>query len=474
MSTVRSRMDEMQRLRDEDARRIFHPLAPMRDHRQRGPTLFVHGEGIYLEDSEGNRLIDGLSGLWNVCIGHGRREVADAVFEQMQRLEYAPNFFGFSSPPAIELAIKLGELAPEGLTRVFFVNSGSEAVETAFKIARLVHHVEGRPEKVKVIARWHGYHGATLGAVAATGLRRYWELIGPVAPGVSHIPPPYCYRCPWNKAYPSCGLDCAEELEKAILAEDPATVAAFIAEPIQATGGVIIPVEEYLPRVRDICSKYDVFFIADEIVTGFGRTGKMFGVNHSQVVPDMMTLSKGLSSAYLPIGVTLIQEEIYDRITLAAGEEDLVFFHGFTTGGHPTCSTAAVKNIEIILRENLPGRASDLGAYFQERLKELYAFDIVGDVRGLGLIAAVELVKDRTTRETYDSKLGVGRAVVKEAFDRGLICRAVGGLDIIALAPPLVITQEQLNTIVTTLGDAIHAVQERLKETGKPSPEEEG
>jgi adenosylmethionine-8-amino-7-oxononanoate aminotransferase len=325
---------------------------------------------------------------------------------------------------------------------------------------------------VKVISRWHGYHGATLGAVAATGLRKYWELIGPVAPGFSHIPPPYCYRCPWDKAYPSCELDCAKELEKAILAENPATVAAFIAEPVQATGGVIVPVDEYLPSVREICNQYDVFFIADEIVTGFGRTGKMLGIDHSGVVPDMITLSKGLSSAYLPIGTTLIQEEIYDRIAVAAGEEDLVFFHGFTTGGHPTCSIAAVKNIDIMLRDNLPGRASTLGVYFLERLKELYEFDIVGDVRGLGLIAAVELVKDRTTRETFDTKLGVGRAVVKEAFEQGLICRAVGGLDIIALAPPLVITQEQLDTVVTTLREAIQVVQEQLKKTGWPSLKE--
>jgi adenosylmethionine-8-amino-7-oxononanoate aminotransferase len=240
-------------------------------------------------------------------------------------------------------------------------------------------------------------------------------------------------------------------------------VAAFIAEPVQATGGVIVPPPEYLPRIREICDKYNVLYIADEIVTGFGRTGTMFGVNQSSVVPDMMTLSKGLSSAYLPVGVTLLREALYERILAAAGEGDFNFFHGFTTGGHPTACAAAAKNIEIILREDLPGQARTLGAYFQEQLHGLHEFDIVGDVRGQGMIAAVELVADRATREMFDPQLGVGRAVVKEAFERGLICRAVGGLDIIALSPPLVITRQQVDTLVGTLAEAIRTVQMRLK-----------
>lgn len=450
-------------LKAEDSRRLFHPLAAILEHRQAGPTIFVRGEGIYLTDIDGNRYIDGLAGLWNVNIGHGQPAVREAVAAQMAELEYAPSFFGFSSVPAIELAKMLGELAPSGMTRVFYTNSGSEAVETAIKLARFLQRVRGFSDRYKVISRLKGYHGATIATMSATGLENYWKMVGPLVPGFVHIPPPNCYRCPWGKEPDSCHRECADALEEKILSEGPETVAAFIAEPVMATGGVIVSPDGYVQKVREICDRHGVLYIDDEVVCGLGRTGELFGVDHWQTVPDMITSAKGISSAYLPLGATLIREALYEELVAYAERQgDAKFFHGFTTGGHPTVCAAALANLRIITGEDLVDRARRVGAHLQARLQGLRDLPLVGDVRGKGLIAAVELVRDRTTRECFDAAMGVGPAVTMETFRHGLICRAVGGSDIIALSPPLVITEAEVDRMVSILRDAIEAVAARV------------
>jgi putrescine---pyruvate transaminase len=439
---------------------IFHPLVPLLSHRAAGPTMFVHGEGIYLDDRAGNRYIDGLSGLWNVNIGHGDPRVREAVFAQMEQLEYAPSFFGYTSEPAETLARELQAHAPGGPWMVFFTNGGSEAVETAIKLARVIQHVRGFPDRDKIISRLRGYHGSTIATTSATGIENYRRNIGPLAPGFSQVPPPYCYRCPWGKEPDSCGLECVQAVEQAILEEGPETVAAVIAEPVMATGGVIVPERDgYLQELRAVCDRHGVLFVDDEVVCGFGRTGRYFGVDHAGVVPDMMSLAKGISSAYLPMGALMLREELYLELEEhARAEGDFMLFHGFTTGGHPTACAAAVANLRVIADDGLVEKAARIGQRLQSGLRGLRRSPIVGDVRGQGLIAATELVADQETREPFDPALKVGQRVVREAFNRGLICRAVGGSDIVALAPPLIITEEQVDTVVDLLGQAIDRV----------------
>ncbi len=445
---------------------IFHPLVPLLGHRDAGPTMFVHGEGIYLDDRDGNRYIDGLSGLWNVNIGHGDARVREAVFAQMEQLEYAPSFFGYTSEPADALARELQGLAPGGPWMVFFTNGGSEAVETAIKLARYIQGVRGFPDRHKIISRLRGYHGSTIATTSATGIENYRRNIGPLAPGFSQVPPPYCYRCPWGKEPSSCALECVTAVEQAILDEGPETVAAVIAEPVMATGGVITQERDgYLQELRAVCDRHGVLYIDDEVVCGFGRTGRYFGVEHAGVVPDMMSLAKGISSAYLPMGALMLREELYLELEdHARVNGDFMLFHGFTTGGHPTACAASLANLGVIRDDRLVERAALIGERLQSGLRALRRSPIVGDVRGQGLIAAVELVADPDAREPFDPAWKVGQRVVREAFGAGLICRAVGGSDIVALAPPLIITEEQVDTVVDLLGQAIDRVATSLTE----------
>lgn len=444
---------------------IFHPLVPLLAHREAGPLVFVKGEGIHLVDCDGNRYIDGLSGLWNVNIGHGDTRVQEAVARQMAELEYAPSFFGYSSPPAEELGEQLRDSARGGPWRVFFTNSGSEAVETAIKLARYIQRVRGFPDRYKIVSRLRGYHGSTLATSAATGLENYWVRIGPLPEGFLHVPAPYCYRCPLGQDPGSCALACARAVEERIVEEGPETVAAVIAEPVMATGGVIPSPDGYLQELRQICDRHGVLYIDDEVVCGFGRTGEYFGVDHWDVVPDMLTMAKGLSSAYLPIGGVLVKASLYEELeAFAETEGDYAVFHGFTTGGHPTACAAAVANLGVVRDDGLVERSATLGAYLLERLRELAPHHLVGDVRGLGLIACVELVADKETREPFAKELRVGPRVVAEALSRGLICRAVGGSDIVALAPPLIVSRDDVDVIVDTIRESIEVIAAELEE----------
>ncbi len=439
-------------LRRADLAHVVHPFALLRTIPEEGPRIIERGDGVFVWDAAGREYIDGLAGLWCVNVGHGRKEIADAVGEQMARLAYAPTFFGYSNRPAIELAERLTTRTPPGLTRVLFTNGGSESNETNIKIARYYWKLNGRPEKVKVISRRGAYHGVSLGALSATGIPRFWTMFEPLVPGFSHIMPPYCYRCELGKTYPECGLACAGELEAAIRREGPDTVAAFIAEPVLGGGGVVVPPPGYLRDVQAICRRHDVLLIVDEVITGFGRTGRFFACDHWGIEPDLLSLAKGITSAYLPMGAAVVHERIY-RDLERKGPADLPFLHGFTSGGHPVAAAAALRNLEILERERLADNAADVGAHLKARLEALRDLPVVGDVRGLGLMLGVELVRRRDGAGRAEADPVLGARVARLAYQAGLILRSLAGT--IALAPPLVLSRAQADEIARLLRQAI-------------------
>ncbi|MBN1401451.1 MAG: aspartate aminotransferase family protein [Anaerolineae bacterium] len=435
-----------------DREHLLHPLHHPSQHAD--APIWVQGQGAIMRDAQGREFIDGLGGLWNVNVGHGRRELAEAAAEQMRTLGYCSSYIGSSNIPAIRLAERLAELSYRSLNAVYFASGGAEANESAFKTARFYWKAQGKPDKVKVISRTYAYHGVTLAAMSATGMPAYWPMFEPRVPGFLHIESPYPYF--FDKAAPgeTIGQAAARLLEEAIQREGPDTVAAFIAEPVQGAGGVIVPPEDYFPRVREICSKYEVLFIADEVITGFGRTGEWFALTHWGVAPDIMAFAKGVTSGYLPLGGILISDEIADVMASVPAERR--WMHAYTYSGHPTCCAVGLKNIEIIEREGLVGRAAEAGRYLIEQLSTLYSLAAVGEVRGLGMMAAVELVADREARRPFDSAERVGPRVQRAMFERGLFTRTRG--DVICLAPPLSTSDEILDRIVQIVGDSISAV----------------
>lgn len=443
----------------DDLRYILHPATPLKTHREEGPKILVEGNGIYVKDIEGRQFIDGLSGLWNVNIGHGRSEIGDAVREQIATLAFAPSFFGFSNLPSIELARRLVDMTPAPLTRVFYTSGGSESNESAFKIARYYFKLNAQPDRFKIISRHMAYHGVSMGALSATGIAGHRDMATPLVPGFSFIPAPYCYRCELGLTYPACELACAKVLEQKLQEEGPDTVAAFIGEPIMGAGGAIVPPPEYWPTIQEICRKHGVLLILDEVITGFGRTGKRFALEHWNLTPDMLSLAKGISSGYVPLGATLITEEIY-RDLVEKAPSGTPFPHGFTYNGHPVACVAALKNLDILEQEQLVAQAAEVGSYFQDRLRALQEHPLVGDVRGMGLIAGVELVRDKATRERFEPVGSAGALVTGLAYERGLICRSIG--DTVAFAPPLCITRGQVDDMLAIFAAALDRAQQHL------------
>jgi putrescine---pyruvate transaminase len=443
----------------DDLAYILHPATPLKSHSEEGPKILVEGHGIYVKDLEGRQFIDGLAGLWNVNIGHGRTEIGAAMREQSDKLAFAPSFFGFSNLPAIALAKKLIDMTPPRLTRVFYTSGGSESNESAFKIARYYFKLNGQPDRVKIISRHQAYHGMSMGALSATGITSHRDMAGPLVPGFHFIPAPHCYRCELGLTYPTCELACARALEQKIQEEGPETVAAFIGEPIMGAGGAIVPPPEYWPMIEAICRKYGVLLILDEVMTGFGRTGKRFALEHWDLQPDMLSLAKGISSGYVPLGASIITEEIY-RDLLDKAPAGAPFPHGFTYNGHPVACVAALKNLDILDQEHLVEQAAEVGAYFQERLRTFADYPLVGDVRGMGLLAGVELVRDKPSKEPFEPIGTAGALVATKAFERGLICRAIA--DTVAFAPPLCITQSQVDDVLQIFAAALDDGQQEL------------
>lgn len=439
----------------EDQAHMIHPLHHPSDHIE--PQIWVKGQGAVMTDANGREFIDGLGGLWNVNVGHGRKELAAVAQEQMSTLAYCSSYAGSSNVPAIQLASRLAELSYPDLNTVYFASGGAESNESAFKTARFYWKAKGRPDKVKVISRYHGYHGVTMAAMSATGIPGFWPMFEPRVPGFLHIDPPYPYR--FGKAAPgeSIGLAAARLLEEAIQREGADTVAAFIAEPVQGAGGVIVPPDDYFPRVREICSKYEVLLVADEVITGFGRTGEWFGLTHWGVQPDIMSFAKGVTSGYLPLGGIMVSDEIHQAMQQTPPGRR--WMHAYTYSGHPTCCAVALKNVEIIEREGLVARAAVSGKRLLDGLETLYALDAVGDVRGLGMMAAVEVVADRATKTPFDPAERMGPRIYKEMLKRGLFTRVLP--NVVYVAPPLVTTDEQIDRIVEVIGESVQAATRR-------------
>lgn len=435
----------------EQDKKQLHPLQHPKAHQD--PLVIERAEGVWLYTVDGRQILDGMAGLWNVDIGYGNRELAQAAFDQMTQLAFTSNFAGMTNIPASRLADKLSGYAYPKLKMTFFASGGSEANDTAFKTARYYWKRMGKPDKVKIIARRGAYHGITLATTFATGIERYHKMFGPPLPGFLHIVAPNPYRFEGDlRAGESIGQAAARALEEAIQREGPDTVAAFIAEPVQGVGGVIVPPDDYFPRIREICDQYNVLFIADEVITGFGRTGEMFALRHWNVEPDILSFAKGITSGYQPLGGIQISDGIREAIESAPDTDS--WMHGFTYSGHATACAVGLKNLEIMERENVAERSRRLGERLLTGLQSLKEFGIVGDVRGIGLLCGVEIVADKTSKQP-DAAMA-GRAY-KAALDRGLRSRAVGG-NTLAFSPPLTITEDEVDEIVKRLGSALDSL----------------
>lgn len=428
----------------EQDKRQLHPLH--HPTRTGSPIVVERADGVWLHTTDGRKILDGMAGLWNVNVGYGRAELAQAAQEQMEKLAYTSNFAGMTNLPASELAYKLSGYAYPSLKTTFFTSGGSESNDTAFKTARYFWKRQGQPGKVKIISRHHAYHGITLAATSATSIPRYHRMFGPLMPNFAycHAPNPYRYEGE-RRAGESVGEAAARDLAETIQREGPETVAAVIAEPVQGVGGVIVPPEEYFPRVRAICDEQDVLLIADEVICGFGRTGEMFALNRYGVEPDILAFAKGVTSGYLPLGGIQISDRILDAMNSAPVEDS--WMHGYTYSGHAAACAVALRNIAILGEEKLAAHAAQMGERLRAGLSGLREFGAVGDVRGLGLLCAVEFVKDQETKEP-DTELAL--KIQNEAAARGVRVRALSGS--VAFSPPLVISEEEVDLIVETIG----------------------
>lgn len=425
---------------------------------EEGPKLIVKGKGMKLWDIHGKEYIDGMSILWVVNVGHGREEIIEAMRQQAEKISYVSLFGGYAHEPALQLAEKLASILPGDLNHVFFAGSGSEAIETAVKIAKQYFHVIGEPKRYKIIARWESYHGVTYGALSVAGIRQNRNFFEPLVPGFLHFNPPYCYRCPYKLNPNTCSLQCVDELENLILAEGPKTIAAVVIEPVMSAIGSLVPPKDYLKRVREICDKYGILLIFDEVNNGFGRTGRMFAMERWGVIPDMVTFGKGITSGYAPLSATVISDKVFEPF------KKWMLMHGLTFGGHPVSTAAALKNIEIIERERLWENADKMGEYLGERLKELLEFDIVGDVRGIGFHWTVEYVANKETMERIPGKFWVAARIEKEMLKRGVYL-ARASVDRTYIAPPLIATKEDIDFIVDKLKESVAVIQDQfLKE----------
>jgi len=446
-----------------DQAHLIHPLHHGSEAAE--PLVVVEGHGAMIKDIHGNEYIDGLSGLWNVSVGHGREELARAAHDQMKKLAYFSNYVGSSNIPAVELATKLIGLTYPNLSGVYFTCGGAEANESAFKTARFYWKAKGKPNKTKVIARQNAYHGVTLQTMSATGMAPYWKMFEPRVPGYLHIQAPYPYRFEGAKPGESVGHAAARELEEAIVREGADTVAAFIAEPIIGGGGVLVPPDDYFPKIREICTKHEILFIGDEVITGFCRTGQWFALTHWGVQPDIQSFAKAVTSGYAPLGGIVVSREIHDMMNSVPPADR--WMHAYTYSGHPMCCAVGLANLEIMERERLWERSAKMGTRLHQGLlglqKDLAA---IGDVRGgKGLLCAAELVSDRGSKAGFPADQKVGLRVRREMEKRGLVTRirsyplADGSVsEQIFFAPPLVITEAQVDRILEAVRGAIKAV----------------
>ena len=430
-------------LQELDSQHFRHPFTDHKELSEVGSRVITSAEGVYLWDSEGNKILDGMAGLWCVNVGYGRQELVDAATRQLRELPYYNSFFQCTHPAAIELAKQLADITPGNLEEVFFTNSGSESNDTVIRTVRFYWELSGAKDKNIIISRNNAYHGSTLGGASLGGMSGMHKQGGLPLPNFIHIGQPYTFEQPADIDIEKFGVDVANQLEQKIQELGEERVAAFVAEPIQGAGGVIVPPASYWPQVKKTCQKYDILLVADEVICGFGRLGEWFGSDYYNLEPDLMPIAKGLSSGYLPIGGVMISKRV-SKLLSEKGEE---FTHGFTYSGHPAACAVATANIKILQQENLVNRVKDdVGPYLQNRWRELENHPLVGEVRGTGLIGALELVKDKSSRERFDDKGSAGFQCRKYCIDNGLVMRSVG--DTMIISPPLVITHEQIDELI--------------------------
>ncbi len=447
--------EQTESLREKDKAHFLHPWQHFDSMKTDGSLVIANSEGAYIFDNDGSKYLDGLGGMWCVNVGYGRDEIADVMAEQARQLPYASTFGDTTNPPAAKLASKLAALAPGSINHVIFSGSGSAANDSAI---RLVHYYQGRrgkPEKKHIISRKHAYHGSTYLGASLSGHDKDGDNFQYISDIIHHVSAPYVYRRPEDMSVEAFCDQLIEEFEAKIIELGADNIAAFVGEPILGSGGVMVPPEGYLKRIHKLCRANDILFIADEVVTGFGRLGHMFASkDYFGIQPDIILSAKGITSGYIPLAATLFSDEIFEVIS--APDPDAYFAHGFTYSGHPVACAVALKNIEIMERENLCGQVQTLGPYFAQRLQELKALPLVGDVRGMGYMYCVEYVANKQTKALLPDEMGISKLISDACEQRGVMVRPVWHLNI--LSPPLVMSQPQIDHLVEVLKDSVIAV----------------
>lgn len=454
-------MSTIEQLKQDNAEYQWHPMAHPAAMKKAKPDIVARGEGCWIWDVDGHRLLDGVGGLWASNLGHSATAVRDAIVAQLDELPFYNTFRGTSHPRAIELSAKLVKMMePDGVASVMFSSGGSDAVETALKLARQYHKLRGEKDRFKFISLRQGYHGVHFGGMSVNGNTNFRRAYEPLLPGCFHIDTPWLYRNPYTSDPLELGEICAELLEREIVFQGPDTVAAFIAEPVQGAGGVIVPPANYWPLVRQICDKHGVLLIADEVVTGFGRTGHLFGTRLWDVNADLWCLAKGISSGYVPLGATAISAKVAQVFNDDKTGQAAVG-HGYTYSAHPVAAAAALATLAQIQALDVPGNAGRVGAVMQERLRQLeQTCSFVGNVRGVGLMLGIEMVDDKATRTPMPRSSDIPARVAKEAYRRGLMVR-ISGPNLI-LSPPLVISRDEVNHLCDVLEASFAAVEASL------------
>jgi adenosylmethionine-8-amino-7-oxononanoate aminotransferase len=454
MKLKNEQITEKKTLLAADRQYLIHPQHHPSEYLD--PQVWISGEGIYLTNYENKTFIDGLSGMWNVYLGHGRRELIDAATSQLQSLAFATAYAGSTNLPAIELVQILKRHIYSNIEAFYFTLGGSDATDTSIRTARFYWGAKGKPKKLKIISRKLSYHGSTVGAASATGVDEFSNGFGPRLPNFVFIESPNPYRFKTERTNVSPGIAAADLLEAAILKEGPETVAAFIAEPIQGGGGgVIVPQDDYFKRIREICDRYDVLLISDEVITGFGRTGKWFALEHWGIQPDIVQFAKGITSAYFPLGGIGVSGAI--KNVLDSVDPNNRWWHGYTCSAHPVGCAIAIANLSVIEENKLVDHSAHLGKRLLEKLHSIKSNKYVGEIRGLGLLIGIELVANKETKELFPSNLGIGKKVRQELLNRGLYTRVLD--NIICLAPPLITTEEQIDLIADIVIETIEELK---------------
>jgi len=449
---------DIEQLKSANARHLWHPMAHPKAMLDTPPDIIARGDGVWVWDIDGHRMLDGVGGLWSANLGHSNRRLRDAIVAQLDELPFYNTFRGTTHPRAIELSQELARMmAPEQVGAVMFGSGGSDAVEAALKLARQYWKVLGQSDRTKFISLRQGYHGVHFGGMSVNGNTNFRRAYEPLLPGCFHVDTPWLYRNPYTDDPIELGRICAELLEREIIFQGPDTVAAFIAEPVQGAGGVIVPPQNYWPAVRQVCDRHGVLLIADEVVTGFGRTGHLFGTRMWGVNADIWCLAKGLSSGYVPIGATAIGQRIVDTF-LGAPAGIGAIAHGYTYSAHPVAAAAALESLKLVQELDLPGNAARVGAHLQARLADFVSRHVhVGDVRGVGLMACIEMVESKQGRKPLARGNDLPQRVARATYRRGAMVR-VSGPNII-LSPPLIITREEVDVLVDALDAAFAEVE---------------